>query len=335
MLTLMLWSSIRLFINSNEVTLWGIVPDYLGILPWMLFITLGLLFMRSAHRLLLSRPTLYILSLALIVSLFYNSFYVRHGFREAGVMFQPTTMAMYGLFGSVLCLHQLERSPRWKWQILNLLLLILSVSTVMLCQSRVAYILLLIILSAWAVKQSRKHLGLAVQIAVLIICLAVIPQVASNYFSRFSSHSVDRGISYRLDIYKTAGTDVARHNYLIGNGPATLPLAINNQNAVPPEIAKSLNLGFRFLSTHDLYFDFAYYFGCLAALLLLGLTTLALLHLYKMGGPESLALLALLVVMIGNALANVPSIELTSMYFIVLFGSLGLPPFKVPIKSSK
>lgn len=307
--------------HSRDTAFIGVPPEYLGLLSWLLFLGIGLLFRQDAIKLLLTRTTLYIFTAALVVSLLTNIFYIIHGFRISGIMFQSTTMAMYALVCAVLCLHQLSIDGRRR-QITNYLILLLSIATVMLCQSRIGYVMLTLILSLLALRHFKARRGFALILTGLVVIITVLPQLQTDYFMRFQSDRVHRGITYRAHLYKASVPDLLKHNLIIGNGPATLPSAINNPSAVPEDVAASLKLGYTFLSTHDMYFDFAYFFGSGAVFALLILTYLTIKNFIGKYDIRNLTLLLLIIVMIGNALFNIPSLELTSMYFVIMFALL-------------
>ena len=321
---LMLASTFKMMQDTFGVTLFGKAPDYLGVMTWLLFLGFGIAFMRDAIRLLLSRVSLYIFLLIICISLFTNIFYITHGLRVAGVMFQPTTMAMYAAFGAVICLHQFRSKQKDRiTQVMAGLGLLLSTATVMLCQSRVSYIVLAICLSAVALHDIKKRPKQTVLLSLLVVVIAALPHLRPGFFERFQSDSVNRGASYRFELYKTSVPDLARHNIVLGNGPGSLPIAINNPTVVPEEIAATLKQGESFASTHDLFLDYAYFFGCLAMILLMGGSVLAVKTGYLTPGPLRLGGLLLFFALFSNALLNIPSIELTSLYFVVVLGLIG------------
>lgn len=297
-------------------------PEYLGLVTWIVFIILGLVFKNKVGNLLFSPVTLYIFGFALVLSLLYSIFYIRLGARVAGVMLQPTTMAMYASIAAILSLQQLRISKKSLQKSVSVFILLLSVATVILCQSRVGTTALIVSLLIWLFHAGRQSKKIRLGLLILISLTVVLHIISPSYFSRFRSQSVYRGVVYRLDLYKTSAKDLVEHNVIVGNGPATLPMAINNTDLVPENIALSLNLGFNFSSTHDLFFDFAYYFGLLGALSLVTLSIYAVLYYFRNANSFNLAYLLIFMVLLANAFLNVPSLELTSMYFVVLFGLL-------------
>lgn len=306
------------------ITLFGLSPEFLGVVSWVVFLSLALLFKNVALQLLISPITLTIASIILVTSLITDNFYIQHGLRVAGVMFQPTSMAIFAVLAATLSLYHLF-SNRARTARMALVCLLLSLVTVMLCQSRLGYVLLALVLSAWALVGAKQRLQYALMLMLATVAIVAIPLLNPSYFSRFATDSVERGISYRLDLYVLSGKDLLGHNLLLGNGPSSLPEAINNINAVPEEVAKSLHTGYIFLSTHDLYFDFAYFYGLTAALILVLITLLATYRtIRKSEDPNQKTVwLLLLAVLIANALFNIPSLELTSLYFVAIIALIG------------
>lgn len=306
--------------NSDpNLTLFGATPEYMGAMSWFVFLLLGLIFMRRAKELLFSHAVLRIGLAILLLSLVSNIFYISQGFRLGGVMYQPTTMAMYGLVFCSLSLAHLAKDHHVKKLVAATF--ITAVTTILLAQSRVGLVVLELVLIAYALKYITSNRRLAIVLTTLIIAVAVLPQIKPGYFSRFQNDSVSKGVSYRKDMYKTSIPDLGRTSPVLGQGPSTLPPALNNQNYVPEELAVTLKQGYIFFSTHDLFLDFAYFFGCIAAILLVALNFLAWKYWYRdrqMGG----ALVVLFFILLANALVNIPSLELTSLYFIVLFAML-------------
>lgn len=320
LLSAMLLSSVRSLPDTAN-TLVGSSPEYLGLLTWLLFISLGVLFSGVAIKLLFTLPTLIIGSSILMASLVFDEFYIKHGLRVAGVFFQPTTMAMFACVLLVPSIYHLLSTER-RVKAIAAVTTLLCVITVLLSQSRVGYVSLLIVLAVMTFRTIPRSVKTSVGLISLLLLIVTIPLLHLDFFSRFAADSVQRGVAYRSDIYITAGKDVLTHNFLLGNGPSSLPVAINNQNAVPEEIAKSLDSGYSFNSAHDLYFDVAYYFGVMAAIALAILTFIAFYRTIRSG--HYLAVEAVLVglVLLFNALLNIPSLELTGLFFVVIFDML-------------
>lgn len=310
----MILSGLRATDSGINVTL-GESPEYLGLFTWLLFLGLALLFRRQAPKLIVSRATLYLFGIISFISLVFDNFYIVHGFRVSGVMFQPTTMAMFAIVGCVISLYHIPNYRNIRECLVNYSVLLLSLSVVVLSQSRIAYLGLVIMLTAWSIAHLKKHLRPSIVMMGIVVIITVLPLLFKTYFVRFQGASVEKGTAYRLDLYRTSATDLLQNNLLLGKGAGTLPVAINNPNIVSEEVARSLGFGYMFASTHDLYFDFAYYFGCLATAALLMLTLLAM----RNGLAEHRILLCILLTLTANALFNIPSIELTSMYLIIVF----------------
>ncbi len=306
--------------SSSPNFLLGTPPEFLGLIEWICFVWLGLAFLNDAKRVLLSKPLLYVFTLCCFFSITTELYFIRFGYRAVGVMFHPTTMSMFAVCVVVLGAHQFIHSKLKKWEKIAFAISGTSATLVVIfSQSRIGYILFAfsLLLFAWIYRKTYPYVALFYSCLVMLVVL--LPVVNKAYFLRFQSASVERGIHYRIGLYKTSATDIVRHRLVLGHGANTIPTAINNQNLVPEDIAKSLHRGNRFVSTHDLFFDMAYNFGLLSALCLLILTGMGL---YRAWVTHKIWFL-LLAILFANAIVNVPSIELTPLYLIVLFASLG------------
>ncbi len=304
--------------DSLETRLLGLVPEYLGGLTWLAFIIFGVTVARFSKTLMSTKVILPISLIILLVSLLINRFNLHYGLRVSGLLLQATSMAMFACLTFAIGLKATRVQTQRRWRVCSFIVVALSLAVVILTQSRIGYIsvALLSVGSVWVGGQTHRF---EVIIAVLS-CLAVLvlPQFAQDYFSRFRITSVQKGVEYRLDLYEISGRDLLRNNLIMGNGPSSLPPAINNRNEVPDDIQKSLQSGDVFLSTHDLYFDFAYYFGVAAGLCLLVLSTIAMVLYLRAKEYFMLACFGVLGI---NALFNTPSLELTSLYFVFIFAA--------------
>ena len=300
----------------------GNPPEFLGLLAWLSFIVLALTWMDDVDRLLLGKTSLGIGIAAMVASLYFGLFYIGLGLRLPGILLQATSMGMYASMFCLISFYGLARATRRNDSIVATLGVIGSVTVLLLSQSRIGYLTLIIVLAAYAALTVRKRFQVAVLAVSIVVLVGLVPRLFPSYFERFGSASIDRGVSYRLDLYRTTLPDVLRHNSIIGNGPSSLPTAINNQNTVPEPIKRSLQTGELFASTHDLYFDVAYFFGGLAALALLGASGYALFVGWRIRDLQIDTLRLIFITLIINACFNVPSLTLTSLYFVVLFGLL-------------
>jgi O-Antigen ligase len=319
--TMAVFSALR-SVETSKIVLFGISPEYNGGLLWASYLLLGLLFKDIARSLLLSRTTIYIFLAMIASSLVFDKFYITHGYRVGGLLLQATSMAAYASIGAVLALNRLSNYKKLGlryWP--EMLLFILSLVTIVLTQSRVGYIELVIVLSLWSLKYVRKSPRIVIALLMVIIALPIMTNVNQSFFARFRSESIERGWTYRIDLYKISAQDLLKHNVIVGNGPGTLPPAINNLNVVPDEIALTLNMGIVFGSTHDMFLDMSYYFGIISSLGIILISLLAFSKRVFMDN-ESYVLLLIFIILIMNALFNTQSIELTSLYFIVLFALL-------------
>lgn len=299
----------------------GRSPEYLGLVSWLCFVLVGLLFGKHLKHYTSGLLTNSVLLVIILASLYVSLFYIHHELRIPGLMLQATSMGMY----AALTLHVGLQSLLSQKHRLNLvvagLLVLSSFVVVLLTQSRVAFVAV-VLLSALLICKHYKSHTLVVLIAVgLSLLVIVLPRLNPTFFDRFQQESVSRGMGYRIDLYRTAGLDVISHNVLIGNGANSLPTALNNQNEVPEDIQATLQSGNMILSTHDLYFDAAYYFGVVVAGLLLLASMYALVRSFAIDDGSMLAGMVLVSVL--NAFVNVPSLELTPLLFITILSILG------------
>jgi phage shock protein PspC (stress-responsive transcriptional regulator) len=148
-----------------------------------------------------------------------------------------------------------------------------------------------------------KHIDnrtLSIAAVVLACMISALSVVNTDYFARLHATSVEKGVSYRMNIYRMATGEILDRNIVIGSGPGVLPTDLNNIDMAPEDIAKTLDEGLIFISAHDLLLDFALYFGLIAASLLFLLFVWALF-----GVPGG----------VGNFGITTPYVRL---YFIVL-----------------
>lgn len=303
-------------------SVFGFAPEYIGLATWGVFVLIGITLADKFEQYVLSRPAFLLTNSILLIGLVYNKFYIYYGLRVTGLIFQSTTMAMYAAVCLAIGLYGLSRSNRSDKlaRVESIACIVLSGVTIIFTQSRVGYVALVFVLFGWAMhRMRRKPLGVLI-VALAMVGLSSLPHVFDDYFTRFSATNIDRGTSYRIDLYKISGSDLVKNNALLGNGAGSLPVAINNKDMVPEEIARTLNEDNLFVSTHDMYLDFAHQFGVLASILLVALSVYAYAkNLLNRTNGLTLVIFSVLVL---NALLNVPSLELTPLYFVVLFALL-------------
>lgn len=303
-----------------KTTLFGISPEYLGLVSWLAFIGLGVLFSNRLTELLAHKTTL-LLSLVIIVLSLWSSYYeIFHGLRVPGLMFQATTMGMYAVCTGVLGFWQWRIAKTTSHKIWAIVLILFSTAIIILTQSRIALVACVIaygIIAFHSIVAAGKRPRIALFALILLVSVTILPQSFSNYFARFQIDSVNNGVSYRKELYALTVKDVLRDNKLLGNGPSSLPESINDESIVPEDIQLSLKTGDIFLSSHNMFLDIGYCFGMLAALIVLAVTCRASFRpFYSTALPVELWLL--FVIGILNALVNVTSLELTSWYFVLL-----------------
>ena len=305
-----------------NVVMFGREPDYMGIVGWLAIMSFGLLYSSRSDSLLFSLTMQRINSAVLAVSLIMGSLIIVEGYRLPGLMMQATTMGMYAVLSLIVALRLYVRSNVSRQsRIESWLAIFLSIATIVFTQSRISYIALVFVLAFFAYLHLNKKILTIVSVVVSLF-LAGVSLVNVNYFSRLQASSVERGIAYRMDIYKMTVGEVADHYGVIGGGPSALPIDLNNVDIVPEDIAKTLNEGFIFVSAHDLIIDFALYFGAVAAVLLLVLFCWALIrkHPQTVGGSkEQQYIWVYFTVLALNAVCNTISPEMLVITFMVLF----------------
>ena len=309
--------------DGINTALLGLTPEYLGLFSWFAFGVLALLLADRLHEYLLKRGTLVFFLSVMIGSLYIDRYFIKYGMRVSGLLLQATSMGVYAALGCVIGLWHLRTAKNRSGQVLAGALIVLSLVAVLLTQSRVGYLGLAIVCSMLVVHLLAEHRKMIALIAaVVVLAVAVLPRLIPNYFERFDDSTVSIGISYRLDLYATSVRDLVSHNLLLGNGPSSLPVAINNENLVPEDIQKSLRTGDIFLSSHNLYLDMGYFFGLVAAIALLLLSIHALIVGLRHTSVE-LEQMLLYILLLLNALINVPSLELTSLTVILTLAIYG------------
>lgn len=310
--------------NGWQVALFGVGPEYLGLLSWLAFMVLGVFFHDRMKQLLTHKAALGLSLLIITLSLISNYYEITHGLRLSGLILQATTMGMHAVFVSIIGFWQLRIATEKSHKLWACILVILSTIVVILTQSRIAAIAFVIAYGALALRSilgHKRRLHLALFATVLFCIVALIPQISTHYFARFQTDSLGSGISYRLELYRLTARDVLANSKIIGSGPGSLPQSINDESAVPEDIQLSLRVGDVFLSSHNMYLDIAYCFGLLTALVVL------ILSLYALGrnGIHAFELTLLFIVSVLNALVNVTSLEFTSWYFVLLFALISSP----------
>lgn len=316
-------SSLGQLAGPTRITLLGEGAEHLGLVYWLCFITLFLFAQNYIKDLLFSRTSLYIVTTIGFVSLFSNYFYISHGLRVAGLLYHPTSMSIFATVAVIVGLNNLLLPRALSDRLAAYVCIAINVSIIVLTQSRigVAYLIIALVINGLVFLRGKRY---KLYLATLLTCLALIslPFIFKDFFIRFRQESVSRGTTYRLNLYTTAAKDIFKNNLFLGNGPSTSPVNLNNKNKVPEDIAATLNLGYTFSSSHNLFFDTAYYFGVLsmlALLVLFGIGTKLYLTAHKMT-PDRINFALIFGALLVNALINIPSIELTTLLFVAASG---------------
>jgi len=301
------------------ILLFGREPEYMGVIAWVSLVPFGLLFADRLKELLFSYTSLMIFCFILMVSIGISFVPVVKGYRMVGLIMQATTMALYATVVAILSLELfLKAKTNQKVEkVLSTIGIGLSLITVILTQSRAGFLFLTLVYLYYALRNFKTRGSLTIGFVLIVMVLPLLPQLQSHYFSRFNNTSVSRGIQYRLNIYQVSGRDILRHNVVIGKGPSSLPIDLNNSDIAPEDIAKTLNEGLIFISSHDIFLDIAQYFGVLVSAGLLMFCIMAMLP-HRSTHTDIKAMKLIFFILIGNGIINVFSPELTSMLIIVL-----------------
>ncbi len=316
-------------VMANQVPLlmlFGRSPEYMGILAWLSVIFFSLFFAGRVRELLFSKTTLLLMTLVLAGSLSIGMDAIWEGYRIPGLMMQATTMAMYAVLAVVIALGVGLQKGVTSWvRKVSVGCFCLAIAIIIFTQSRVGYVGLVIVLTYFAtqVVHARKVLAGLLAAAVLAVTLFV-TMGSGQYVQRMHAASVDRGITYRLDMYKVTGRDIIRHNLFIGNGPGALPISLNNIDVVPEDIAVTLSERYLFVSSHDLFLDISQYFGLFVGVTTLLACVLAFTKRSKNHVRDGQLQIAFVVLLL-NAVCNTISPEITAVFGMVLFGLLMAP----------
>lgn len=322
---------------SQKLLFFGFRPYYLGLLSWIIFLITALIFQGNVKRQIFQNYSLYIFGIAMLVSVVYNIDYIHDGIRLQGVVFQPTSLSIYANLAAIVAMQQLTSAKR-RDQIIAWIVLFLSIVVVLLTQSRIGEYLIVLNLFVWALANlNQKRIKTFIVLVVASIFIFAAPYIFSNTrFDRLQPGEVGSGISYRSSLYRVGLKDVISNNLVVGNGPGTKPNSINSIGSTSGDLKKTLQEGYTFQSAHNLYIDFAYYFGFLAAVALAIFTLWAsykYLKVYR--GKNKLAFFLIFLALFANCLINTPSLELTSFFFIALLGLAYSDNTRIPKGNSR
>ena len=314
--------SIVLAQQSLTISIIGTVPVYLGLLSWLCFISLAIVYRNSLIQYLTHWSAIIIFGLVLLLSLIIDNYYLLNGMRISGLLMQSTTLSMYGLVACIAIMYALvSKKPTKTHRLIYYFTLVGILLAIFASHSRIGYLGLIVTFCLFGVRFAKKSKAVSIIIVLVITILPLLVVIQKNYFYRFQSNMIESGSSYRLSMYYISGKDIVKNNPIIGNGPGSLPPAINDRSKVPQDIADTLDQSVIFSSTHNLFLDMAYYFGLLFSFVILVVSVLTLFFGIKSKKNDIYVLSIIFIALFLNTFFNVPSIELTSLYFIVL-GSL-------------
>ncbi len=316
-----------------SVRLLGWDMELLGLASWLSFVVLAVTLRKDVTKTLVSPLFMIVTGLVVTVSMLISAPYFVDGFRAPGLLLQATSFAFYTCIALTVSVWQLLYG---KLDLITRILAIsvatISILAIIFCQSRAgqaAALLVLLLFAVSVVKSSRLKAGALVSIALGLI---IVPLLFTNYFVRFQGEQLRSGTEYRLEVYRLSAEEVIGKNPLLGLGAGGVPENINSRDAVPYGILETLDRGYVFLSAHDIFLDMALMFG-------LGAVSICMLFILRACynllvaemTPESVLITGVFVVLLINGLLNTPSIELTSLLFIVTAAVMSL---KAPKKKA-
>lgn len=241
----------------------GAVPYHIGLIHWLMILPVAVYCSRELPELLMKNSTLIVVLVVSLVSIFVDFIMVTDGLRLTGLFSQSTAMGMYGVIAMVLGLWSMEARQKFSW--LSTLLIAVGSLVVLLAQTRIGLFAMFLGL-AFAVIRSRKKIAVRVLSTVVIVSISAI-LLMPGVFSRFRLESVYSGADYRMQIYATSLHEMIDKHKIFGSGPSVLPSYLNDIEIAPDDIAATINDGWRFASSHNLWLDIGLQFGMVALLL--------------------------------------------------------------------
>ena len=305
----------------------GREPDYLGYWAWLVMLLSGIAFYKIVRSQIFSRTALLLTAAALGLSMLFGNFYIRNGLALSGVFYRPAALAAYANIVLVLGLYRLQtKAISQAVRAGSLGLVVIAAAAVLFTQTKLGAMVAAVNLLVWAFYGVKSDKQLRAFLLLLGTIVVVLPSIFSGYFATFRTESVSAGLSYSTKLFGDSRPTV--RSFFYGAGPATLPPAINDQNYVPENVIKSLRITSRFSANHDLFYDVNYFFGTAAALALLALNVLGLRAWLRHRNKFHLGYILIFMTLLVNALFTAPSLELTSLYFVVLLGLFAREPVR-------
>lgn len=313
-------------VESWSVKLIGWDMELLGLASWLSFIVLAVALRKDVTKTLLSPMLMFVVGLVITVSMLISLPYFIDGFRAQGLLFQATSFALYACVGLVIATWQLlYGKPDRATQLSAVAVATLSFLAIIFCQSRAGQAAALVVLLVYMISVVKKSYVKTYALLGVMVGLILIPLLFSSYFMRFQGEQLVSGVAYRLDIYKLSAEEVVSKHPLLGLGAGGIPENINSRETVSYGILETLDRGYIFLSAHDIFLDMALMFGLVVAtIFLLFILRACYLLLIIDTTPERLLITGVFIVLLINGLLNTPSLELTSLLFIVLGAVLSL-----------
>ena len=319
--------------EATSVWLVGWENEFLGLVSWVAFFLIAFGLRGQIVSLLSSTLSLYAGLAILLFSLIMDYTALHYGYRLSGLLFQATSMGMFSASLLFIAVWQALYGKGDKKHFLIYGLMGLAGIAVLLTQSRIAQVTAVIVCGLVSVDYLFRFKRLHVVPIVVGALMILAPIVCAGYFQRLQGEQVQTGISYRSDIYRASLDEALEgNNILLGNGASGVPEKINSRQEAPPGLVESLDKGFMFLSSHDLFLDIALCFGLTGGILFIFLVLQASVGLLvRKLSAQDVLIGGFFIVALLNAMFNVPSIEMTLIMFVLLVSLL--PDSKTKTKS--
>jgi hypothetical protein len=293
----------------------GLNSDQMGLLAWTALIIIGIhRIISSSAKSILLIYSIIVANIVVLISLLMHQFYLEY--RMFGLLLQPSLMGMYSLMTIVLTLYYVLNNKNKINSKFFLPLFLLNGITILLTTSRAAiYCLFFILLYLFI----NRFIPNKKSIVLVFGCLTFSTISIFILKSRLSVSNLLIAFDYRLKLVISYINTMDFKTITVGNGANAINDRLNSNQALPGPLQKSLEDGYIFLSSHNLFIDTLYYFGILFFMGLVMLTVYALYrstNLFINYKYEIPYFSIIFLIMLVNAIINPPSLELTSLFLI-------------------
>lgn len=300
-------------------TLLGSYPEYIGLFQWLSLLVLGFFVCNQIKQLKNSLAIPAVVSLIVLLSIISDRSLIVSNFQLSGLLFQATSFAIYACFGLAFLLGDFQSHYTKRPRLTILCFVVLTVG-VILAQSRIGLFAYALICAVTVL--TKPHVIKTLLLASAAVALLVINFLSPNLLTRYRNEDVANGLQYRRSIYATSIREIVSKHSVIGNGAGAQPVYLNQQKDVPADIAKSLGIGLRFASAHDLLIDIGLMFGLVPGVLAILAIIRALYSSWQAFRQKEASLALAFLVLLFAAVINVPSLTLTPLFILLLIAGL-------------